>query len=38
MAAEHVAQVDHVENVEAQIAKIVVNRLGQVCGGEGRKP
>ena len=35
---EHAAEVDHVENVESQIAEIVVDGLSQFFGREGRDP
>ena len=38
MDAEHAAQVDHVEHIEAEIAQIVVHRLSQLLGREGRNP
>ena len=36
--AEHAAQVDHVEDIDAQIAKIVVHGLGQLRGRGRRQP
>ena len=36
--AEHAAQVDHLEHVEAEVAQVVVHRLGQLGGREGRQP
>jgi hypothetical protein len=35
---EHEAQVDDVEHVHAQIAKVVMHRAGQVLRREGRPP
>ena len=38
MHVEHAAKVDHVEHIEAEIAKVVVHRLGEFRRGEGRNP
>ncbi|EAU69609.1 hypothetical protein STIAU_2984 [Stigmatella aurantiaca DW4/3-1] len=38
MSAEHEAQVHHVEGLQAQVAQVVVDRLSQLLGGEGREP
>ena len=38
MHVEHDPQVDDVEHVEAEIAQVVVHRLRQLLGREGRHP
>ena len=38
MDAEHAAKVDDVEDVQAEVAKVVVNRVGQCLARHGRDP
>lgn len=38
MCVEHAAQIDHIEDFDAEIAEVVVDCFGEFSSREGRKP